>query len=200
MMIDNRILKIKNHEIDDSLSKLTDTKILLNFQQAITSLYPHLIPIHAHAYYAWDDIVMPLFYEMVYNTFTYKYGIEIKPDETHTYMFSLRYYQGIHHIECFPKMSFFKGILDNEYFEVNEENLKGKRLIFKSFGDSIHCLTTGLDIENADAVNFELVEIDVVCAQSNRLTDIEGCTTFFIHKDDVEFVFIAETFNQDSQK
>ena len=48
--------------------------------------------------------------------------------------------------------------------------------------------------------NFELVEIDVVCAQSNRLTDIEGCTTFIIHKDDVEFVFIAETFNQDLQK
>ncbi|MGG3586016.1 hypothetical protein DZB87_28425 [Bacillus sp. ALD] len=199
-MIDNRILKIKNHEIDDSLSKLTDTKILLNFQQAITSLYPHLIPIHANAYYAWDDIVMPLFYEMVYKTFTYKYGIEIAPDETHTYMFSLKYYQGIHHIECFPRTSSFKGILNNEYFEVNEEDLKGKRLIFKSFGDSIHCLTTGLDVENTGAVNFELVEIDVVCAQSNRITDIDGCTTFFIHKDDIEFVFIAETFNQKLQK
>ncbi|MGE7717474.1 hypothetical protein ACQKME_24910, partial [Priestia megaterium] len=49
-MIDNRLSKIKNHEVDDSLSTLTDTDILLNFQQAITSLYPHLIPIHAHAY------------------------------------------------------------------------------------------------------------------------------------------------------
>jgi len=200
MMIDNRILKIKNHEIDDSLCELTDTKIMLNFQQAITSLYPHLIPIQSHAYYAWDDIVMPLFFEMVYKTFTHKYGIEIEPEETHTYMFSLKYYQGIHHIECFPKTSSFKGILDNEYFEVNEEDLKGKRLIFKSFGDSIHCLTTGLDVENTDAVNFELVEIDVVCAQSNGITDIDGCTTFFIHKDDIEFVFIAETFNQKLQK
>ncbi|MGG0391607.1 hypothetical protein ABEZ76_27060 [Priestia megaterium] len=199
-MIDNRLSKIKNHEVDDSLSELTDTEILLNFQQAITSLYPHLIPIHAYAYNAWDDIVMPLFYEMVYNTFAYKYGIEIEPDETHTYMFSLRYYQGIHHIQCFPKSSSFKGILNNDYFEVNEEILKGKRLIFKSFGDTVHYLTTGLDIENTDAVNFELVEIDVVCAQSNRLTDVEGCTTFFIHKDDVEFMFIAETFNQDLQK
>ncbi|MGG3122725.1 hypothetical protein ABEP18_19235 [Priestia megaterium] len=199
-MIDNRLSKIKNHEVDDSLSELTDTEILLNFQQAITSLYPHLIPIHAYAYNAWDDIVMPLFYEMVYNTFAYKYGIEIEPDETHTYMFSLKYYQGIHHIQCFPKSSSFKGILNNDYFEVNEESLKGKRLIFKSFGDSVHYLTSGLDIENTDAVNFELVEIDVVCSKSNRLTDIEGCTTFFIHKDDVEFTFIAETFNQDVQK
>jgi len=195
-MIDNRLSKIKNHEVDDALSELTDTDILLNFQQAITSLYPHLIRIHAHAYYAWDDIVMPLFYEMVYTTFAYKYGIEIEPNETHTYMFSLRCYQGIHHIECFPKMESFKGILNNDYFEVNDKDLKGKRLIFKSFGDSVHYLTTSLDTGNTDAVNFELVEIDVICSQSNRLTDIDGCTTFFIHKDDVEFVFIAETFNQ----
>ncbi|PEB61189.1 hypothetical protein COJ92_28880 [Priestia megaterium] len=139
---------------------------------------------------------MPLFYEMVYKTFTYKYGIEIEPNETHAYMFSLRRYEGIHHIECFPKMAPFKGILNNDYFEVNDEELKGKRLVFKSFGDSVHYLTTGLDTENTDAVNFELVEVDVICSQSNRITDIDGCTTFFIHKDDVEFMFIAETFNQ----
>lgn len=182
------------------MSELTDTDILLNFQQAITSLYPHLIPIHAHAYDAWDDIVIPLFYEMVYKTFTYKYGIEIEPNETHAYMFTLRCYEGIHHIECFPKMASFKGILNNDYFEVNDEELKGKRLVFKSFGDSVHYLTTGLDTENTDAVNFELVEVNVICSQSNRITDIDGCTTFFIHKDDVEFMFIAETFNQDLQK
>ncbi|MCQ9285173.1 hypothetical protein NQ129_25740 [Priestia aryabhattai] len=199
-MIDNRFSKIKNHEVDDALSELTDTDILLNFQQAITSLYPPLIPIHAHAYDAWDDIVIPLFYEMVYNTFTYKYGIEIEPNETHAYMFSLRCYEGIHHIECFPKMEPFKGILNNDHFEVNDEDLKGKRLIFKSFGDSVHYLTTGLDTENTAAVNFELVEVDVICSQSNRITDIDGSTSFFIHKDDVEFTFIAETFNQDLEK
>ncbi|MDU9690101.1 hypothetical protein O0Q50_02890 [Priestia aryabhattai] len=97
-MIDNRLRKIKNHEIDDSLSELTDTEVLLNFQRAITSLYPHLIRIHAHA------------------------------------------------------------------------------------------------------VHFNLVEVDVVCAQSNKRIGIDGCTTFFIHKDDVEFEFVAETFNQKLQK
>lgn len=76
-MIDNRISKDYDHEIDDSLKEITDTTILLNFQKAIVSLYPHLIPIHAFAYDAWDDIVMPLFYEMVYKTFAFKYGIDI---------------------------------------------------------------------------------------------------------------------------
>lgn len=46
-MIDNRISKDYDHEIDDSLKEITDTTILLNFQKAIVSLYPHLIPIHA---------------------------------------------------------------------------------------------------------------------------------------------------------
>ena len=44
-MIDNRHLKEFEHEIDDALQGISDTSILLNFQQAIVSLYPHLIPI-----------------------------------------------------------------------------------------------------------------------------------------------------------
>ena len=199
-MIDNRLRKIKNHEIDDSLSELTDTEVLLNFQHAITSLYPHLIRIHAHAYEAWDDIVIPLFYEMVYKTFSFKYGIEIMADEAHPFLFTLRYYEGIHHIQCLPKSSSFQGILDNQKFSINKENLDGKKLIFKSFGDSINCLTMGLDSQAAHAVHFNLVEVDVVCAQSNKRIDIDGCTTFFIHKDDVEFEFVTETFKQELQK
>ena len=199
-MIDNRLRKIKNHEIDNSLSELTDTEVLLNFQCAITSLYPHLIRIHAHAYESWDDIVIPLFYEMVYKTFSFKYGVEIMADEAHPFLFTLRCYKGIHHIQCLPKASSFQGILNNEKFGVSKENLEGKKLIFKSFGDSINCLTMGLDSEDAHAVHFNLVEVDVVCAQSNKRIGIDGCTTFFIHKDDVEFEFVAETFNQKLQK
>ncbi|AKP76697.1 hypothetical protein AS52_01732 [Priestia megaterium Q3] len=199
-MIDNRLRKIKNHEINDSLSELTDTEVLLNFQRAITSLYPHLIRIHAHACESWDDIVIPLFYEMVYKTFSFKYGVEIMASEAHPFLFTLRCYEGIHHIQCLPKASSFQGILNNEKFGVSKENLEGKRLIFKSFGDSINGLTMGLDSEDAHAVHFNLVEVDVVCAQSNKRIGIDGCTTFFIHKDDVEFEFVAETFNQKLQK
>lgn len=72
-MIDNRRLKEFEQEVDEALQEISDTSILLNFQQAIVSLYPHLIPIYAFAYDFWDDIVMPLFYDMVYNTFAFKY-------------------------------------------------------------------------------------------------------------------------------
>lgn len=60
-VIDNRRLKEFEHEIDDALQGISDTSILLNFQQAIVSLYPHVIPINAFAYDSWDGIVMPLF-------------------------------------------------------------------------------------------------------------------------------------------
>ncbi|MCM3405342.1 MULTISPECIES: hypothetical protein [Bacillaceae] len=46
-MIDKRLSKDYEHEIDEALQEISDTSILLNFQQAIVSLYPHLIPIYA---------------------------------------------------------------------------------------------------------------------------------------------------------
>jgi hypothetical protein len=46
-VIDKRLSKDYEHEIDEALQEISDTSILLNFQQAIVSLYPHLIPIYA---------------------------------------------------------------------------------------------------------------------------------------------------------
>ncbi|MGE8204692.1 hypothetical protein ACQKP0_09015 [Heyndrickxia sp. NPDC080065] len=48
-MIDKRVIKDNDHEIDAALQEISDTTILLNFQKAAVSLYPHLIPIHAFA-------------------------------------------------------------------------------------------------------------------------------------------------------
>ncbi|MEB9972525.1 hypothetical protein P4K82_13165 [Bacillus cereus] len=70
-MIERRLLKVENHEKDIDLQSLTDTDTLLNFENTLTDLYPHLIPIAAFAYDSWDDIVMPLFFEMIYRTFAY---------------------------------------------------------------------------------------------------------------------------------
>lgn len=118
-MIDKRISKVIDHEIDEALNEITDTSILLNFQKGIVSLYPSLIPIHAFAYNAWDDIVMPLFYEMVYKTFAFKYGFNVSFNETHTYMYSLSCYKGISHIECVPKNSTFNVLINKEGLELD---------------------------------------------------------------------------------
>jgi len=194
-MIDKRTIKVNDHEIDDALHEITDTETLLNFQKAIVSLYPHLIPIHAFAYDAWDDIVMPLFYEIVYKTFSFKYGIDVKSSETHTYMFTLRYYKGINHIECIPKHSSFKALINAEWIDMDKSSLEEKVLIFKSFGDGVHSLTGGLDVKEAYKVNFDLVEVDIFSA----ITGYRSKTSVFINKEELDFVFVAETFDKNIQ-
>ncbi|RDW17665.1 hypothetical protein [Oceanobacillus chungangensis] len=195
-MIDNRRLKEFEHEIDDDLQGISDTSILLNFQQAIVSLYPHLIPINASAYDSWDDIVMPLFYEMVYNTFAFKYGIDINWDETHTYMFSLRCYKGINHIECIPKHYSFAVLVNEQWIEMDNDDLEEKVLVFKSFGDGVHSLTGGLDAEDAYNVSFNLVEVDIVSASTSN----PAKTSLFINKEQLDFVFVAETYDDNIKR
>jgi hypothetical protein len=195
-MIDNRRLKEFEHDIDEALQGISDTSILLNFQQAIVSLYPHLIPINAFAYDSWDDIVIPLFYEMVYNTFAFKYGIDINRNETHSYMFTLRCYKGLNHIECTPKHHTFKALINYEWIEMDKNDLDEKVLVFKSFGDGEHFLTGGLDIEEAYNVEFNLVEVDIV----STLTGYPSKTSVFINKDDLDFEFVAEIYDKDVQR
>lgn len=195
-VIDNRRLKEFEHEIDDALQGISDTSILLNFQQAIVSLYPHLIPINAFAYDSWDDIVMPLFYEMVYNTFAFKYGIDIKWNETHSYMFSLRCYKEINHIECIPKHHSFAVLVNGQWIEINKDDLEEKVLVFKSFGDGIYSLTGGLDVKDAYNVTFNLAEIDIVTASTGNPVK----TSVFINKEQLDFVFVAETYDDNIKR
>ncbi|UPM52590.1 hypothetical protein [Gottfriedia acidiceleris] len=190
-MIDKRKIKTNNHEIDDELQEISDSTILLNFQNAIVSLYPHLIPIHAFAYNAWDDIIMPLFYEMVYKTFAFKYGIEVNHNETHIYMYSLSSYKGINHIECVPKYTTFKGLVTDVWVDMDKNNLGEKVLIFKSFGDGVYFLTGGIDVNDAYNVGFNLVEVDIVCAKTRY-----PLKTIFIKKDDLDYEFVAETYDK----
>ncbi|MGM0885104.1 MAG: hypothetical protein ACQEXQ_29185 [Bacillota bacterium] len=195
-MIDRRVLKVYDHEIDDGLNEISDTAILLNFNSAIYSLYPHLIPIYAHAYDAWDDIVIPLFYEMVYKTFAFKYGVNITPKETHSYMYTLKCYKGIHHIECIPKELTIKALVNGEWVNIDTGYLKDKMLIYKSFGDGLHFLTGGIDASQASKVHFDLVEVDIVYSETGYCS--KG--TVFIHKDDLDYSFVAETYNENKHK
>ncbi|WP_028390719.1 hypothetical protein [Bacillus cihuensis] len=194
-MIDKRLIRDNDHDIEDALQEISDTTILINFQKAIVSLYPHLIPIHAFAYDSWDDIIMPLFYEMVYKTFAFKYGIDVKLNETHTYMFSLSSYKGINHIECIPKHPFFKVLINEEWIEMDMSSLVDKALVFKSFGDGIHFLISGLEVEEAYKVSFDLVEVDIVSTITGKPTK----TSVFISKEELEFVFVAETYDENLQ-
>ena len=195
-MIDNRQIKEFDHVIEDDLQGITDTEVLLNFQQAITNLYPHLIPIYSFAYDPWDNIVERLFYQMVYKTFSFKYGIDIKWEEAYRYEYSLGCSKEIHHIECIPKYPKFKALANFEWIEIDEKKLQNKVLVFKCFGDGEHSISGGLEFEKAKNVKFDLVEVKFASA----LTGETELDTVYIHKDDLDFEFVAETYTKRSNR
>ncbi|NOU94583.1 hypothetical protein GC093_15340 [Paenibacillus sp. LMG 31456] len=191
-MIDRRRTKTFGHELEQELLNVTDTSILINFSDALTSLYPHLVPIHAFAYDAWDDIVIPLFYEMVYESFSFKYGITITPSEVHPYMYTLPCYRGLHHIECTLNKPNIEGFINFEWINVEKQDLENYLIIYKSFGDGYNFLTGGITKEQASEVHFNLVEVEVVSVETGCKVDGNKYKTMFIRKEDLDFEFVAE--------
>ncbi|MDS0526569.1 hypothetical protein NNC19_12830 [Clostridium sp. SHJSY1] len=194
-MIDRREIKNYNYEmIEEALVFLSDTEILLNFCNTLKSLYPHLIPIIAFAYDSWDDIVEPLFYQMVYVTFQYKYGITVLEKESHTYNIPFSCYERFNHIECIPKSLYLRVLVNGSWNVLRQEDLLNKLLVFKAFGDGRHFLTGGLDVEEAHKVEFDLVEIEIVDVITGICLSEYNNSTIFVSKEDVNFEFIAETY------
>lgn len=191
-MIDRRRIKTFGHEVEQELLNVTDTSILINFSAALTSLYPHLVPIHAFAYDAWDDIVIPLYYEMVYQSFSYKYGIIITSSEVHPYMYTLPCYRGLHHIECILKKPLIEAFINFEWVHVEKQDLENYLIIFKSFGDGSNFLTGGITKEQASEVHFNLVEVEIVSSKTRSSIDGNKYKTMFIRKEDLHFEFVAE--------
>lgn len=178
-MIDRRLSKDFDHELDDGLKEISDTEIVLNFNNAIVSLYPHLIPVYAHAYDTWDNIVEPLYFQMVYNTFCFKYGFNIKFSDVHHYNYTKKCYRGLHHIECVPRKTSFRTLLNGLGTTIDGKQLTNQIIIFKSFGDGVHFLTGGLDASEAPNVGFHLVEVDIVCKETgNHLKEYNNSTLF----------------------
>ena len=84
-MIDDEFLVCEECESAPELAKSTDTEIVLNFQRAITDLYPRLIPISAYCYDAWDEIVERLFCAMTDDVVAWKYGVSVPWAHHHKY-------------------------------------------------------------------------------------------------------------------
>ncbi|MDQ0890252.1 hypothetical protein QFZ81_005340 [Paenibacillus sp. V4I9] len=154
-------------------------------------MYPYLIHVNAFAYDAWDDIVVPLFYEMVYQSFSYKYGITLTPKDVHAYEFTLSSYHGKCHIECFPIKESLAVFTNLEWVSVSKGDFEGKLLILKSFGDGVNFLTGGIKKEQAAQVHFNYAEIEIVREETGSKSGSEF-ETMYIPVKDLNFVFIAD--------
>ncbi len=157
-MKDNRKDKKFIDQIEPDLENLSDNYIMLNFQQALYKLYPHLIQICSFCYDSWDSIVETLYDEMVLKTLCWKYGLRFNIENFHRYAFELNNHKGIHHIECFFKVNKVNIISEfgisnltlSTYFE-------SKKIIFKEFCDGKHSLTGSITKDEAMGVEFNLV-------------------------------------------
>lgn len=157
----------------------------------IVSLYFYLILIYVFVYDVWDDIVMLLFYEMVYKIFVFKYGIDINFKEIYIYMFLFNSYKGIYYIECVLKCIIFKIYINEEWIEMDNKSLKENVFVFKLFGDGLYFLIGGIEIEDVYCVGFDFVEVDIVFIIIGFLFKI----SIFIDKEYVDFVFVVEIYD-----
>ncbi len=173
------------HEIDEEVAKLSDTEILMNFNKAIKAIYPYLIKIQAYAYDAWDNIIDHLFERMVYETFQYKYGININPKERLGYDYM---YNGQkHYIQCIPRAYPIEAMLFDDWCVLSKDELAKKTIIFTEFGDGVHFLTGGLAKEEAYKVSFDLVEIQIM---EQKIPSDPHQRPYFLRIEDLEFKFI----------
>ena len=77
---------------------------------------------------------MPLFYEMVYKTFAFKYGIDINFKETHTYIFRLIVIKGYITSSVFQSARHLRFILTKNGLEMDNKSLKEMYLYLSHLG------------------------------------------------------------------
>ncbi len=193
-MIDRRTIIDNHNDIDPGLQSLSDTAIMLETSQALTSIYPHLIKIKAYCGDPFDDFVEPFFFNFTYSAFSGKTGVIIKPTETHKYGFHLHRYQKINHIIARPKQFPVLIIQDGQQKKLTEIDLTDKELTFIQFGDTNNYLSGDNDQVNVDTVNFDYSELAMTDGKSG-LT-FKDTETIWIKNDLLDFDFIAETYDQ----
>ncbi|QVK18194.1 hypothetical protein KHQ81_00300 [Mycoplasmatota bacterium] len=184
-MIDRRSIKNKTYEVEKDLKNLDDSSILLNFKEVLTKIYPNLIKVIAHAYDSWDNISENLFNELVYNTFAWKYGIQIDFKNIVVYESSNPSVSHFH-IQCFPKKKLSKIYKFNEEKQINFDDYKNVVLIFDCFMDGINYLSSGISVDKAKNVNFDMVHVSLVDIIKDKVLD-----NFFMHYQDVDYQFVA---------
>ncbi|MCB0360355.1 MAG: hypothetical protein KDD44_11990 [Bdellovibrionales bacterium] len=196
-MIDRRLGKFTRGTAELSLQLISDNEVVLNFQRALSKLYPSLISINSHAAETYHHMTRELFDQMVYQVFSRKYGIARHEEEFHRYATGLHCYRKIHHIECVPKKLPLTAFRESHRIELNHEELQDKLLVFREFRDNIYDLSKPIERDHAGRVHFNMAEIEIASATSGYRFRSYAASRCFIWKDDVEFVFVAESFDAD---
>jgi hypothetical protein len=193
-MLDYRKIPKQHDEIDPLLNNLSDTEILLEFSKVLTMLYPSLTKLRSHCYDNYDFVSENLFYDLVYYTFSSKYGAIIDKNETHKYGFTLHTYRHIHHICIIPKSFPFSFTdSDGKIMLLTEADFNNKELVFILFGDKINNLSSDEEDLILNEVGFDFVNFAIV--DKSKGLYFRNSDHYWVNKKLVGFEVVLEDYN-----
>ncbi len=194
-MKDYRILKTSCDKRYEALQEISDTEILLEFSELLTSMFPHLRKTYNHCFYQYDKLSKDLYANFIAYTFSHKYGAEISTREFHAYGDSLHCYRKINRIELRPKnFPFVCKTSSGETFIIHPKDLKSKMLVFIVFGDFDNFLAMDDKYIDAANVSFDLVNFVMVDRKTGYNFKVQD--NLWAGKHDVEFELVLEDFDQ----
>ena len=199
-MIDRRNPVSHHPEPARVLDGISDSEVLLNFQSALTALYPRLVTVRLHSGQGFLDLSERLYFDLVYGRFAQKFGLTAPYKEYHRYCARLHCYRKINHVECVPKrwpLPIFRGGMSTK---LSHEELQDKVIVFRRFADLSHDLTTSLDLFEASRVNFDLVSVELVDATTGYRFREFFEHDIFVRKEDLEFEFVVESFDVEEHR
>lgn len=189
-MIDRRQISTEDYGVEDSLQKVSDTDIMLNFLDIIKKLYPNLIKINAHCYDSWDAIIEPVYFTTVFQTFAWKYGIKLDKKNCHIYESEVLTADDKNHIECRPKrypLSICNSFQERR--ELSESFLSNRKIVFICFSDGVNVTTGSIAVEAAIQMNFTKVDVRIISDDADK--EMTVCDRCFIDIQDIDFEFVV---------
>jgi len=196
-MIDRRN---KKQPSENNPPAVSETDILLNYSDFLAAAYPFLTKIDAGSYDPWDDFTEPTFHEMVYEVLKYKFGNRNSKKEHNPYGFSRYNYRFINHIEVEPLAYPVEVTVAGTRQVLSREEMEGKRLVFKQFGDGLHSLTFFVEPAQLKDVSFGLIEVDIFEEMSGLTYKNLSKSSFWIDKNSVFYHYVIEDYDEGIQK
>ena len=199
-MIDRRTTFIEQAPLDLALQSITDSEIVHNFHRSLTALYPNLVAINRFCSHAFEEMIERTYYDLVVTSLGRKYGVPVRFEEHHKYGAILHCYRKIHHLECVPLKLPLPIIRQSGPAVLSHEDLQDKVLVFQGFRDKTINPLERISADEASKLEFSLVQIQVVSAESGYRFRDWAQENVFVEKEHVSYEFCAETYDSEEHR
>ena len=147
----------------------SDNEIMCNFINCIKAMYPYLILGDSYCYDSWDRIIEPLYFELVLNTYHWKYHDKgAEKEKCHVYETEIIDLEKSHIICTATDETISVYSICGETLEMNSKEYE---FIFNSIGDGKHILTGSFEKEEALTIKFDMVKVQIKNIRTGKIED-----------------------------